>query len=106
MRRTMFAVCGMALLMGLLTSPASAASTPGSCPVPFTGPATVDDIIATDQVQRAFADNVYDEDHVRIVFAVVDKNGDGYACWKSVGNENQFGSLYAGNYHDNNAAPK
>ena len=49
---------------------------------------------------------MYDEAHVRILFAEVDKNGDGLTCWQSVGNDNQFRSLYAGNYVDNNAAPK
>ena len=101
-----FMVCGAALLMGLLTGPANAASAPGSCPVAFNGPATVEEILETPEIQAALADGVYDEAHVQLGFAAVDKNGDGLACWMSVGNGNQFRSMYAGNYVDNNAAPK
>lgn len=106
MRRTVLVGCGTALLMGLLTGPANAASIPGRCPVAFNGPVTFEEFLETPQVAAALAQGVYDEDHVRVAFDFVDKNGDGRACWKSVGNENQFRSLYAGNYVDNNAAPK
>lgn len=106
MRGRMFIGCGTALLVGLLTAPANAASMPGSCPVAFAGPATFQEIMATPQVQAGLADGVYDEAHVRLRFEQVDKNGDAMVCWMAVGNDNQFRSLYAGNYVDNNAAPK
>ena len=106
MRRTMLVVSGTALLMGLLIGPANAASTPGSCPIPFNGPVTFDQILETPQIQAALRDGVYDEAHVRLRFDAVDNNGDAMVCWKSIGNGNQFISLYAGDYVDNNAAPK
>jgi hypothetical protein len=92
--------------VGLVTAPANAASDPGSCPVAFNGPATFEDILVTPQVAAALAAGVYDEAHVRTAFDFVDKNDDGLGCWKFIGNGNQFRSLYAGDYVDNNAVPK
>ncbi len=106
MRRTVLLVSGTALLMGLLTGPANAASAPGSCPIAFNGPATLADIMNADQVQAALRDKVYDAAHVQFVLDELDKNGDDLVCWKSTGNGNQFMSVYAGRYVDNNAAPK
>jgi hypothetical protein len=107
MRRTVLTMaCGTALLMGLLTGPANAASAPGMCPVAYNGPVTYEEILLTPQVVAALDAGVYDASHVRAVFDILDKNGDALACWKSVGNENQFNSVYAGRYVDNNAAPK
>ena len=105
MRSTVMLGC-TALLLGLLTGPANAASAPGGCPMAFNGPVTFEEVLETPEVARALADGVYDEAHVRLRFDQVDNNGDGLACWMSVGNLNQFRSLYAGNYVDNNAAPK
>ncbi|MFC6237571.1 hypothetical protein [Longivirga aurantiaca] len=106
MRRTMFVVCGTALLMGLLTSPVSASSAPGSCSPPYGEPATFADIMATPEVQAGLADGIYDVAHVQLRWDQVNKNGDEFVCVKSVGNDNQFMSVYAGKYVDNNAAPK
>jgi hypothetical protein len=106
MRKTLVLGCGTALLMGLLTTPANAASAPGSCPQGFEGPVTFEQLLMTPQIQRALADGVYDAAHVQLALNAFDNNGDAMACWKSVGNLNQFRSIYAGNYVDNNAAPK
>jgi hypothetical protein len=106
MHRTLLLVCGTTLLAGLLTGPVNAASRPGGCPPAFTGPVTLDELVQTPQIQAALTDGVYDEAHVRTVFAALDNNGDARVCWKSVGNGNQFSSIYAGDYVDNNAAPK
>ena len=108
MRRTVLLVSGTALLMGLLTGPANAASMEmeGSCPTAYNGPVTFKQLLKTPEVARALYEEVYDEAHVQVRFAQVDHNGDELICWQSVGNLNQFRSLYAGNYVDNNAAPK
>lgn len=107
MRKSVSVVCGTTLLMGLLAGPAQAASAPGSCPAGFEGPATAVELLATPEIERAIADNVYDADHVAAAVAIGDKNGDGKVCWKSVGQDNtHFMVYYAGRYVDNNAAPK
>jgi hypothetical protein len=106
MRRAVVLVGGAALAMGLLTGPANAASSPGSCPTPYNGPVTFEELLKTPEVENALRDEVYGEDHVRLVFDELDNNADQRVCWKSVGNGNQFRSIYAGNYVDNSAAPK
>ncbi len=106
MIRTVVAACGTALVLGMLIGPADAASAPGSCPVAFHGPATFEDILLTPEVEAGLEAGVYDEAHVRLRFDQVDTNGDALVCWKSIGNDNQVRLLYAGNYVDNNAAPK
>lgn len=102
MRKTTVLACGAALIMGLLTGPANAASAPGSCPPAFEGPDTFATILALPQVQAGLAE-YYDEDHARAVFNAADKNGDLTVCWMSTGS---WKSMYAVNMVDNNAAPK
>jgi hypothetical protein len=106
MRRTVLLVSGTALLMGLLTGPANAASAPGSCPLAFEGPATYTDILALQQIQDALSIGLYDEAHAWSVFDGGDHNRDSLMCWKSTGNGDQLRSMYAVNMVDNNAAPK
>ena len=106
MRRTVVLVSGTALLMGLLTGPANAASAPGSCPTGFNGPATFQYVLALPQIQAALDLPLYDEAHAWAVFDGGNHNGDSFMCWKLTGNGNQLHSMYAVNLVDNNAAPK
>jgi hypothetical protein len=108
MSKTAFMVCGTALFVGLLTGTANATpAANGGCPTAYT-PATYVGILATPEVQEAFADGIYDAQHITDAFSALNKNGDELICWKSVGTDDNthFRVYYAGRYTDNNAGPK
>ncbi len=108
MSKTAFMVCGTALFVGLLTVPANATPAEnGGCPTAYE-PATYAELLATPEVQAAFADHVYGPDHTAEAFSAFDRNGDELVCWKSVANDDNthFMVYYAGRYLDNLAGPE
>ena len=105
MSRSAFMVCGTALFVGLLTGTANATpATNGGCPMGYE-PATYEEILETPEVQAAFDDGFYDENHILEAFNAGDMNGDGLICWKSVGTDENTHIMvyYAGRYMDNHA---
>ena len=93
MRRTLVLGCGTALLMGLLTGPANAASAPGSCPAAFQGPATFAEFIDLPQIEAGLAAGLYTLAQAEVGFDQADHNGDSRICWISTGNGDQLRSM-------------
>ena len=108
MRGTVLMVCGTALVTGLLTGTANAAPATNSwCPSGYE-PATLEQLLTTDEVLAAAADGIYFADHVEEVFTALDQNRDGLVCYKSVANDDNthFMVYYAGRYVENHVGPE